>query len=308
MKVFKTERIIYFNAKYMISKNTNKEKTKTNNPSQNKIPEEKKILTSNSFLSKKVNLFKVEKYDDYFEYELTGSNEGRWTLKEHILFLKAIDRYGMNWKKIKKAIKTRTANQIRSHSQKFYKKIKQCKDEDLGIDFTLDSIHNMKDVIKHIRSVNDEFDVVNVLLYMSEKCYTKNKTSNKLVEIEKELNINNLFNDNAKNVNIKNYMNEDKKEKNKEINEEMIIKGLTPNNQVLMSNMIFINNYIEALLFNYLNNALISNIIGNINNNAFIYNNFQNLYSNDIQKDLMIEKSLVDRPLNNGDNCENDIY
>ena len=301
MKVFKTERIIYFNAKYVI-------KTRNNNSYFNTLKERKEIITPKSFKPKKFNLFKVENYDDYFLNEHKGSKIGRWTLKEHIKYLQAIDRYGLNWKKIKKVIKTRTSNQIRSHSQKFYKKIKQCKDEDLGIDFTLDSIHNMKDVIKHIRSVNDEFDVVNVLLYMSEKCYTKNKTSNKLVEIEKELNINNLFNDNAKNVNIKNYMNEDKKEKNKEINEEMIIKGLTPNNQVLMSNMIFINNYIEALLFNYLNNALISNIIGNINNNAFIYNNFQNLYSNDIQKDLMIEKSLVDRPLNNGDNCENDIY
>jgi len=314
MKVFKTERIIYFNAKYMIKTRNNKEKTNTNNSyyfqtiQENK--ERKEIITPKSLKPKKYNLFKVENYDDYFENEFKCSKIGRWTLKEHIRYLQAIDRYGLNWKKIKKVIKTRTSNQIRSHNQKFLKKIKQCKDEDLGIDFTLDSIHNMKDVIKHIRSVNNEFDVVNVLLYMSEKCYTKNKPSNKLVEIEKELNINNLFNDdiNAENVNIKNNMNDDEKEKNNRINEEMIVKGLTPNNQVLMSNMNFINNYLEILLFNYLNNAIITNIIGNINNNAFIYNNFQNLYSNDIQKDLMIEKSLVNHPLNDGDNWENDIY
>ena len=138
----------------------------------------------------------------------------------------------------------------------------------------------------------------------------KNKPSNKLVEIEKELNINNLFNDdiNAENANIKNNMNDDEKEKNNRINEEMIVKGVTSNNHLLTSNIIFINNYIEILMFNYLNNAIITNIISNINNNTFIYNNFQNLYSNDIQKDLMIEKSLVNRPLNTGDNCENDIY
>ena len=193
MKVFKTERIIYFNAKYMINENTNKVKTKTNNPSQNIIPKEKNNSTPNSFLSKKLNLFKVEKYDDYFENELTGSNEGKWTLKEHILFLQAIDRYGVNWKKIKKVIKTRTANQIRSHSLKFYKKIKRCKDEDLGIDFTLDSIHNMKDVINHIKSVNTDFNVVDILLYMSEKTYTNNKHSKKLINIEKEVNINNIY-------------------------------------------------------------------------------------------------------------------
>jgi len=314
MKVFKTERIIYFNAKYMIKTRNNKEKTNTNNSyyfqtiQENK--ERKEIITPKSLKPKKYNLFKVENYDDYFENEFKCSKIGRWTLKEHIRYLQAIDRYGLNWKKIKKVIKTRTSNQIRSHNQKFLKKIKQCKDEDLGIDFTLDSIHNMKDVIKHIRSVNNEFDVVNVLLYMSEKCYTKNKPSNKLVEIEKELNINNLFNDdiNAENVNIKNNMNDDEKEKNNRINEEMIVKGVTPNNHLLTSNIIFINNYIEILMFNYLNNAIITNIIGNINNNAFIYNNFQNLYSNDIQKDLMIEKSLVNHPLNDGDNWENDIY
>ena len=292
MKVFKTERIIYFNAKYMIKTRNNKEKTNTNNSyyfqtiQENK--ERKEIITPKSLKPKKYNLFKVENYDDYFENEFKCSKIGRWTLKEHIRYLQAIDRYGLNWKKIKKVIKTRTSNQIRSHSQKFYKKIKQCKDEDLGIDFTLDSIHNMKDVINYIRSVNDEFDVVNVLLYISEKCYTKNKTSNKLVEIEKELNINNLFNDNVENVNIKNYMNEDKKEKNKEINEEMIIKGLTRNNQVLMSNMNFINNYLEILMFNYLNNAIITNIISNINNNTFLCNNLQNLNNNNIYQNYLI--------------------
>ena len=298
----------------MIKTRNNKEKTNTNNSyyfqtiQENK--ERKEIITPKSLKPKKYNLFKVENYDDYFENEFKCSKIGRWTLKEHIRYLQAIDRYGLNWKKIKKVIKTRTSNQIRSHNQKFLKKIKQCKDEDLGIDFTLDSIHNMKDVIKHIRSVNNEFDVVNVLLYMSEKCYTKNKPSNKLVEIEKELNINNLFNDdiNAENVNIKNNMNDDEKEKNNRINEEMIVKGVTPNNHLLTSNIIFINNYIEILMFNYLNNAIITNIIGNINNNAFMCNNFQNLYSNDIQKDLMIEKSLVNHPLNDGDNWENDIY
>ena len=308
MKVFKTEKIVYFNAKYMIKTRNNKEKTNTNNSyyfqtiQENK--ERKEIITPKSLKPKKYNLFKVENYDDYFENEFKCSKIGRWTLKEHIRYLQAIDRYGLNWKKIKKVIKTRTSNQIRSHSQKFYKKIKQCKDEDLGIDFTLDSIHNMKDVINYIRSVNDEFDVVNVLLYMSEKCYTKNKTSNKLVEIEKELNINNLFNDiDAENVNIKNNMNDDEKEKNNRINEEMIVKGLTPNNQVLMSNMNFINNYLEILMFNYLNNAIITNIISNINNNTFLCNNLQNLNNNNnIQNYLMDDKILVNHPLNSDDN------
>ena len=305
MKVFKTERIIYFNAKYMIKTRNNKEKTNTNNSYYfQTIQEKKEIKTSESLKPKKYNLFKVENYDDYFENEFKCSKIGRWTFKEHIRYLQAIVKYGLNWKKIKKVIKTRTSNQIRSHNQKFYKKIKQCKDEDLGIDFTLDSIHNMKDVIKHIKSVNNEIDVVNILLYMSEKCYTNNKPSNKLVEIEKELNINNIFNDiDAKNVDIKNSMNDDEKEENKEINEEMVDKGLTPNNHFLMSNMNFINNYLEILMFNYLNNAIITNIISNINNNTFLCNNLQNLNNNNnIQNYLMDDKILVNHPLNSDDN------
>ena len=88
-----------------------KNKELTRNPEfyVKNIPTQNKILTPKSFLAKKICRFKVEKFDDYFENELKGPYEGRWTLKEHILFLQAIDRYGMNWKNIKKTIKTRTA-------------------------------------------------------------------------------------------------------------------------------------------------------------------------------------------------------
>ena len=98
MKVFKTERIIYFNSKLP--------------KKPNKI-----IKTPQSFLSKKLCLFKVEKYDEYFENELEGSYKGRWTLKEHILFLQAIDRYGVNWKKIRKVVKTIKVYKVNFHKE-----------------------------------------------------------------------------------------------------------------------------------------------------------------------------------------------
>ena len=101
MKVFKTERIIHFNAKKLKKQKKNKELTRNPEFYVKNIPTQNKILTPKSFLAKKICRFKVEKFDDYFENELKGSYEGRWTLKEHILFLQAIDRYGMNWKNIK---------------------------------------------------------------------------------------------------------------------------------------------------------------------------------------------------------------
>ena len=56
--------------------------------------------------------------------EKEDTNEGRWTKEEHDKFLDGIVQYGANWKKIKKLISTRTAIQVRSHAQKFYRKLK----------------------------------------------------------------------------------------------------------------------------------------------------------------------------------------
>ena len=64
-----------------------------------------------------------------------------------MIFLQGISLYGNNWKKIKTLISTRTAKQVRSHAQKFFIKMKFCKDEVLGIDFTLNDICNIKDMI-----------------------------------------------------------------------------------------------------------------------------------------------------------------
>ena len=106
-----------------------------------------------------------------------------------------------------------------------------------------------------------------------------------------------------KNIDIKNSIYNDEKEKNNEINEEIIDKELIHNNHFLISNINMINNYIEILMNNYLNNAIITNIINIINNNSCISNNLQNLNNNNInRKDLMDDKILVNHPLNNDDN------
>merc|ERR1719335_515035 len=53
---------------------------------------------------------------------------GRWTAEEHDEFLKCLDIYGREWKKVAERITTRTAAQIRSHAQKYFKKIEAAGD------------------------------------------------------------------------------------------------------------------------------------------------------------------------------------
>ena len=60
------------------------------------------------------------------------------------------------------------------------KKLKKVNDEQLGIDFTLRYIKNLKDMVNHIKSVNTNYDITNVFLYLSEKYEKKGvKKSNK---------------------------------------------------------------------------------------------------------------------------------
>ena len=130
MKIFKTEKKIHFITKHIDMNVNNMISTKQ------KFQVFNVNLNSNDLLGKKINVFKVRKFVTTYGMESNDLKIGRWTLKEHIQFLKAIDRFGIKWEKIKAFIPTRTPEQIRSHAQKFYNKLKKYKDEELGIDFT----------------------------------------------------------------------------------------------------------------------------------------------------------------------------
>lgn len=52
----------------------------------------------------------------------TVTHVGRWTKKEHELFLEGLKLYGRSWKKISTLVVTRTLVQIRTHAQKFLQK------------------------------------------------------------------------------------------------------------------------------------------------------------------------------------------
>jgi len=178
MKLFKTEKkVIHFNT-YTIPK---EKETKILFNTQKYILDnnQKKDSPQKSFLNKKINKFKVQKYIEFCQIR------GRWSTKEHILFLEALDKYGPNWKKITDLIPNRTGIQIRTHANKFYKKLKKYKDEELGIDFTSDSIQSFKDMIDHIKSINNNFSVYQIFLSNSQVPISK-KTSKKTEETDNE--------------------------------------------------------------------------------------------------------------------------
>ena len=54
-----------------------------------------------------------------------GKSTGRWTHKEHLLFIEGLKIHGKDWKSVEKFIGTRTGTQIRSHAQKFFNCIRK---------------------------------------------------------------------------------------------------------------------------------------------------------------------------------------
>ena len=50
---------------------------------------------------------------------------GRWSQEEHLSFIKGCLLFGNNWKEVQNYIQTRSCSQIRSHSQKYFKKLKK---------------------------------------------------------------------------------------------------------------------------------------------------------------------------------------
>ena len=83
--------------------------------SKNISSTENKISTSEIQLN---NSIKISEIDE------NKYKEGAWTNEEHEKFIEGILKYGNQWKNIQFLIRTRTSTQIRSHAQKFVKKIK----------------------------------------------------------------------------------------------------------------------------------------------------------------------------------------
>ncbi|CAN0327633.1 unnamed protein product, partial [Discosporangium mesarthrocarpum] len=50
---------------------------------------------------------------------------GRWTKDEHDLFLRALKKYGKEWKRVASMVRTRTVVQTRTHAQKYFQKLQK---------------------------------------------------------------------------------------------------------------------------------------------------------------------------------------
>ncbi len=178
----------------------------------------------------------------------TKFNEGRWSYDEQLKFIIGISKDGTNWKKIKNSISTRSLAQIRSHAQKFYNRLKLCKCDKLGIDFTSDEIQGIKDMIHHIRSINKNYDIAKIFLFFSNKLNIENKE-------EKSTDENYL-------ENFSKEENENENSLNKE--EENFPQVLNGNNNLDVNKILllnYINNFNNYNLFtpNYLSNSPVAN-------------------------------------------------
>ena len=154
------------NEKVFLSKKT----IRTNLPKQKENPVK--------FLIQKPLLFKVENSTKNKNKE--NIIDGRWGKEEHDIFIKGLGIYGANWKKFKNIIKSRTLTQVRSHAQKFFLKMKSCKNENFGIDFTLNSIKHISDMINQIKNKDKNLDVEKIFNHLDNEynLYEKNKKSN----------------------------------------------------------------------------------------------------------------------------------
>ena len=269
-----------FNTKKNINLKTNKEpESKIENiPSKINLnsSETNKDLKPTKFLTIKIVPFRINnnknknKNDDSKKNK--DSKNGRWTLKEHIEFLNGIAKYGNDLSKIK--INTRNSNQIRSHAQKFFKKLKKVNDEQLGINFTPNYIKTFKDMVNHIKFVNHNYDIANVFLYLSEK-YEKKKV---------KLNYKKIYiNHNQENNGI--LLNEEKND-NAEISINNI--GHYVCNDIKLDNIIMdlINNFVA---YSYINIVLINNINEQLKNVLFLLNYINNYY---IERKLINNKDI----------------
>ena len=216
---------------FITKKNINLMKGKEPESKIEKIPSKIKLNSTETneglkqikFLSKKIVSFRINKNKKNNDAKKRKDSKiGRWTLKEHIEFLNGIAIYGNDLSKIN--INSRNSVQLRSHAQKFFKKLKKVNDEQLGINFTPNYIKNFKDMVVHIKAVNYYYDIANVFLYLSEKYEKKraklsykknyiknnnNKQGNEILLNEEKndkmgININNIENYECNNIKLDN--------------------------------------------------------------------------------------------------------
>ena len=242
------------------------------NPEQKVL--ENQIETPSQLLGNKIKRFKVIKKVENSKVSSSKSlteqkvNEGRWSYDEQVKFIIAIGKDGTNWKKIKKSISTRTLPQIRSHAQKFYNRLKLCKNNKLGIDFTSNEIQGIKDMINHIKSVNSNYDIAKIFLFFANKLNIDNKD-----EKIDENNFENYTKEEKDNPNLKNeqkaiFPQVFTDSKNLDVNKILLLNSINNFNNFNLMTLNYFNN--ASVANNYMNLLLYINYLQCLNNNQNI--------------------------------------
>ena len=182
--------------------------------------------------------------------------------------------------------------------------MKVCKDEILGIDFTSNTVGNIRDMINQIKNNNFNFNIINVFKYLTYKYDNIEKSKKKIVErrnkntafkineLNNQSNIINLKEDNS-NIDANNFfinqinnINKIKRMKEKQ--------SINDNGQNDITKMINQNN-----IFNILHNLLEINYKSNVFNSLLTNNLYSSIYdiANNINK-LLINYLISNYALN----------
>ena len=124
---------------------------------------EKKLLNNKRF---KTTL----KYSQIQSTSNPKNSHGLWDKSEHDKYIEGLYIYNCDWCKISKYMGNRTHYQIVSHSQKFFLRLKNFKDDELGLDFTSDFVNSLKQIVYMVKEKEESLNMNKKLLYIiSEK-------------------------------------------------------------------------------------------------------------------------------------------
>ena len=125
----------------------NDEKAKSDTSTENSIKSRKNTNSSpeNQSVKMKTKKFKSLKKRNFVQKD-GHFNTGRWQKDEHERFIEAILKFGNEWKKVQKYVKTRSSTQARSHAQKFLYKVNKSNLLDLDFDFNKNSLKSLHDL------------------------------------------------------------------------------------------------------------------------------------------------------------------
>ena len=129
-------------------------------------------IASSLLVQQMIEPEKLKGKNDYENKTEDNGNNGRWGKSEHLRFLAGCLLYKNNWKKVETYVRTRTSTQIRSHAQKYLKKLekkyfpknyKNSSPNDSLLDADTNNDLNKKDNINNnnIKDININNDIIN---------------------------------------------------------------------------------------------------------------------------------------------------